>query len=299
MATTSSIDYQQLLQQAQLPGLPTTALHLLELSRNPDNGPNEYAAPIEADPGLAGQILRFVNSSAIGFRSEITSVKLAINLVGIRTIRNFALWSAVFSLIPNFQKQRFQLRSLWQDSLRRGLFARTLGARMSANNAEDLFTAALLQDLAIPILVKELGDDYLALLENGDDSSRLSEREQRQFGWNHAQAGAYIARSWKLPESLCRLIENHVSIDLRWAHSRALVGQLSVSLSALLPTTLRDDWTDGETYRHLYSQLPTSCGSLEDLFNHVDREMEQFAPLLKLPTAPKTLLGHLLEASKA
>ena len=82
MATTSSIDYQQLLKQAQLPGLPTTALHLLELSRNPDNGPNEYAAPIEADPGLAGQILRFVNSSAIGFRSEITSVKLAINLVG-------------------------------------------------------------------------------------------------------------------------------------------------------------------------------------------------------------------------
>ncbi|MEZ6092185.1 MAG: HDOD domain-containing protein [Pirellulaceae bacterium] len=43
---------------------------LLQLSQNPDNGPLQYAAPIEADPGLLGQVLKFVNSSYFGFFSR-------------------------------------------------------------------------------------------------------------------------------------------------------------------------------------------------------------------------------------
>ena len=113
-----SVDLKKVLCNAQLPALPQSAIRLLEMSRDPDNGPAEFAAPIESDPGLAGQVLRFVNSSYFGFSKEISSVKLAITLVGIRTIKNFALWSAVFSLMPNPKCGPFDLRSLWQDSLR-------------------------------------------------------------------------------------------------------------------------------------------------------------------------------------
>ena len=108
----------------QLPALPQSAIRLLELSQDPANGPAEFAVPIEADPGLTGQVLRFVNSSYFGFAREISSIKLAITLAGIRTIKNFALWSAVFSLMPNPRCGPFDLKSLWQDSLRRALFAR-------------------------------------------------------------------------------------------------------------------------------------------------------------------------------
>ena len=97
----SKPNLKELLQSAQLPALPQSAIRLLELSQNPDNGPVQYAAPIEADPGLTGQVLKFVNSSYFGFSREISNVKLAITLVGVRTIKNFSLWSAVFSLMPN------------------------------------------------------------------------------------------------------------------------------------------------------------------------------------------------------
>ena len=62
----------ELLQTAQLPALPQSAIRLLELSQNPDNGPAEFAVPIEADPGLTGQVLKFVNSSYFGFSREIS-----------------------------------------------------------------------------------------------------------------------------------------------------------------------------------------------------------------------------------
>ncbi|MBI2479139.1 MAG: HDOD domain-containing protein, partial [Planctomycetia bacterium] len=142
---------QKLLAGAQLPALPQSAIRLLELSQDPNNASAEFAVPIEADPGLTGQVLRFVNSSYFGFSQEISSVKLAISLVGIRTVKNFALWSAVFSLMPNPQCGPFDLKSLWQDSLRRAVFARRFGKLLGLSNAEDLFAAALLQDMAVPL----------------------------------------------------------------------------------------------------------------------------------------------------
>ena len=55
--------------------MPQTAIRLLELARDPDCGPAEFAVPIEADPGLTVQVLRFVNSSYFGFRNEISNVE--------------------------------------------------------------------------------------------------------------------------------------------------------------------------------------------------------------------------------
>src|SRR5882724_11849334 len=187
----------ELLSSAQLPALPQSAIRLLELSQNPDNGPAEFAVPIESDPGLTGQVLKFVNSSYFGFSREISSVKLAITLVGIRTIKNFSLWSAVFSLMPNPKCGPFDLKTLWQDSLRRALFARAFGKLLGLKDTEDLFAAALLQDMAIPILAKEIGADYQAVLVARQEGKvRLSQLEQQKFGWSHAQAAGHLARAW-------------------------------------------------------------------------------------------------------
>ena len=53
-----SLDLKRMLSGVQLPALPQSAIRLLELSQDPDNGPAEFAIPIEADPGLTGQVLR-------------------------------------------------------------------------------------------------------------------------------------------------------------------------------------------------------------------------------------------------
>src|SRR5215212_2616402 len=100
-SATNPRSLKDLLQGAQLPALPQSAIRLLELSKDPNNGPDEFASPIEADPGLTSQVLRFVNSSYFGLSRRIDSIRQAITLVGVRTIKNFALWSAVFTLMPN------------------------------------------------------------------------------------------------------------------------------------------------------------------------------------------------------
>ena len=285
----------ELLNTAQLPALPQSAIRLLELSQNPDNGPAEFAVPIESDPGLTGQVLKFVNSSYFGFSREISSVKLAITLVGIRTIKNFSLWSAVFSLMPNPKCGPFDLKSLWQDSLRRGLFARAFGKLLGLKDGEELFAASLLQDMAVPLLAKEQPQRYLKLLESRTHGeARLSDLERAEFGWTHAEAAGYMARHWSLPEEFARLIECHTQLDRLMAENPKEIGKLSVALSALLPANNDGQWYEREKFTAAFEKLAHGRGkSIADIFAQIDAEFAEFAPVLKLTIPTKTLVKHL------
>ncbi len=297
--STPEVQLDSILTGGQLPALPQSAIRILELSQDPDNGPAEFAVPIESDPGLAGQVLRFVNSSYFGFSREISSVKLAITLVGIRTIKNFTLWSAVFSLMPNPKCGPLDLKLLWQDSLRRALLARRMGLLAGLKEADDLFAAALLQDMAVPLLSKEFAQQYTEFFEKRQDgAARLSELEQETFGWTHAEAAARLAVHWNLPEELVEPIRRHTEAADVFADSGSTLSERCVSLSALLPPSVDNKWPERETFETLYEQVRPSDGpTVLELFERVDTEFVDFAPVLQISTPTRTLADCYREAT--
>ena len=285
------IDLDEVLASAQLPALPQTAIRLLELSQDSSNGPAEFARPIEADAGLMGQVLRFVNSSYFGFTREISSIKQALALVGVRTIKNFALWSAVFSLVPDPKFGPFDLKKLWQDSLRRAVFSRILGRSIKLPNAEDLFAAALLQDMAIPLLLKELPEQYEALIERrGAENLRLSQLEREFFGWDHAQAAAALVRNWRLPEEFAVLIERHPNLNELLSASPPLLDAACVALASLLPSCQDSEWDERNEFIEGLGRLANSSNeSITKILTEADVTFAEFAPIMKLPVPEKTL----------
>jgi HD-like signal output (HDOD) protein len=296
LAAASRVDLARVLSGAQLPALPQSAIRLLELSQNPNNGPVEFALPIEADPGLAGQVLKFVNSAYFGFSREISSVKLAITMVGIRTIKNFSLWSAVFSLMPNPRCGPFDLRSLWQDSLRRAILARRFGQLLGMREAEEPFAAALLQDMAVPLLAKEMPGEYRGLLERRESGkTRLSHLEKEHFGWSHAEAAGTMARHWNLPDELATLIERHVDID-HLAESGGEPGQLAVALSSLLPAVGDQTWHQCGDFERYYQRLCPAGPPVATFLETIDGEFSQFAPVLKITAPAKSLADRFAES---
>lgn len=291
--TVPSID--GIIEQSQLPALPQSAVSILKISQDPDTGPAEFAAPIEADIGLTSQILRFVNSSYFGFAREIGSIRHAIALVGVRTIKNFALWNAVFSLIPDPKCGPFHLKSLWQDSLRRALFARAVGKSLQLETVEDVFAATLLQDMSLPLLAKHMSNEYEQLFNLRDGGQRrMSELEYDVFGWSHAAVGARLIGQWGLPENFATLIETHTtSVDELTQNGET--DRAIVALSSMLPSTQDSQWFERdralECFRLLGGQQQIE---LCKIFDAVDSEFDEFAPLLKLPSSPKTLKDFLL-----
>ncbi len=293
------VDIQRVLRGTPLPALPQSAIRLMELSQDEQNGPGEFALPIEADAGLTGQVLKFVNSSYFGFSREISSVKLAITLVGVRTIKNFALWSAVFSLMPNPKCGPFDLKRLWQDSLRRGLFARAMGRLLGLKDAEELFAAALLQDMAVPLLAREFPKEYLDLLAGRKEGQvRLSQLEREHFGWTHAEVAGAIARSWNLPEEFAMLLEQHTDLDEALARRPQRPDEVAVCLSALLPSSSDPAWVEFPQFDAVYQRLRPAHGpALPALLAQVDREFAEFAPVLRVSKPSKSLVDSYQEAA--
>jgi len=281
----------------KLPAMPQSALSVLKMDNDITKiNINDLAKPIEADPGLAAQVLKFLNSSAFGFRSTISNIRQGIALVGVRIIKNFVLWKAVFSLIPKSKTGAFDVGMLWQDSLRRAMFARFLLLEIKRGDAEMAFAGALLQDMAIPLLLRAKAADYGPILDSltKDTTKRLSELEKERFGWTHADASLILGQYWKLPEMLVSLISNHLDVTTTGSDFDQHPERSVVALSALLPSVVRADWEDRQLFTSAFGNcVPSNAQLYAMLFDKVDREFDQYASLLHIAPPQQSLITHI------
>ena len=165
--------------------------------------------------------------------------------------------------------------------------------------AEEPFSAALLQDMAIPLLAKEAPAAYNKLLEARNDGAvRLSDLEHRVFGWTHAEAGAMIARQWNLPDEFAVLIEAHLDLEERLKAPAGESAAIAVGLSALLPATSDSQWSDSTRFIESFELAVGPGGpSPNEILAQVDDEFTEFAPVLKLSSPGKSLVEILEEAT--
>src|SRR5262245_64307352 len=190
----------------------------------------------------------------------------------------------------------FDLKSLWQDSVRRALFSRAFGKLLGLKDAEDLFAGALLQDMAIPLLAKEQPAKYLKLLEaRKEGETRLSDLERAEFGWTHAEAAGFMARQWSLPEEFAQLIEAHTKLDQFLTEGCKDAGKVAVALSALLPAAHDDEWFERKKFLGAFEKLSGGKRPIAEIFAQIDQEFTEFAPVLKLSTPGKSLVQHLAD----
>jgi diguanylate cyclase (GGDEF)-like protein len=180
-----------------LPSLPAVALEVVSLCRKDDLDLREVAALIERDPALASKVLRVANSVSIGARSKVTTLSRALTLLGTNTALTLAL---SFSLVRSRSRTRggFDHDAYWRRALLCALAARTLAAGQQLDG-EELFLAALLQDLGMLVLDAVEPRRYAALVAASGGHAALAAAERAAFGADHAEVSAFLAARWGLP----------------------------------------------------------------------------------------------------
>ena len=296
--TPQKLDLNKVLMVEQIPAMPHSALTILRIDNDLAKvNIMDMVRPIEADPGLASQVLKFLNSSYFSFRSSISNVKQGIALVGIRIVKNFVLWKVIFSLIPKSRVGNFDVGFLWQDSLRRAMFARFMLMESRRGDSEIAFAGALLQDMAVPLLLTQIPSEYGRVLEKlfTQPLARLSEIEQEIFGWNHAEAAAKLGNNWQLPPILISITENHLKIDGLVDQFTQQPEQAIVALSALLPSAAKPEWFEKELFINYFEAMfPGKPTLISSIFSKVDKEFEQYASFMEVIKPKKTMMEYLI-----
>lgn len=283
----SEVNVEDIVQIRTLSAMPQTAIRLLEVSQQEDIGPNEFAEPILADPGLTAQVLQYVNSSYFGFSQKIASVQLAVNLVGYKTIKNFVLWKALYDVIEQPPSAEFSLNVLWQDSLRRAIFARNFAEKCRHEAPEEVFAGALMQDMAIPLLISSRPRDYEKLLKTArTEKRRLHELEEDNFGWNHAEIGALLCERWNFPPELVSMIRQHLTPTSTFQETSA---ERIVTVAALLPTESSIEWNEQARLEKCVRMLIPNVKA-QELYYRTDHDFSNLAPSINLSPNCKSLL---------
>ncbi|MDR1863590.1 MAG: HDOD domain-containing protein [Treponema sp.] len=185
-----------------MPSLPTTVAKVLEVCNNPQTSPADLNHVISLDPVLVGRVLKLINSAYYGMGQQVTSLVRAIIMLGINTVKNLALSTAVMRGLS--VKQEFQgldMDGFWRHSLCVGVSAKLLARKRGINPklTEEYFAAGLLHDIGKIPLNAILSKEYMLTVSAADrEKIPLYGAEENILGMNHCASGASIVAAWKL-----------------------------------------------------------------------------------------------------
>jgi diguanylate cyclase (GGDEF)-like protein len=234
----TAVLYTQLKEAKRLPSPPGTALRVLELCRQDDADMREISGVIASDPVLAGRLLKFANSPMAGIAREVTSVREALLLLGLRTVKLTALGFSIASPGLHPRCAGFDLKAFWAGSCMRAVIARWLAAQFHEVDREEAFTVALLAGLGQLALAQGLGEKYAKVLAQAREGRPLLLAERDELGSDHALIGSMLLKEWGLPDVLVRAVADQ-GVDLAPGPDSAPTGKLSQILrlsNELLPS---------------------------------------------------------------
>lgn len=186
-----------------LPTLPGIISKLNALSENDKTSVQEMARLVSSDQVLSARILKLANSPSYGFY-RVSTISNAMILLGVNVVKSLALSSSIFEIM---EKNSI---GLWEHSLSAGVAANIISRRLKLPDCEEISTAALLHDIGKVIIRINFGDDYGRLLELIEEKKiTMLEAEKALLGIDHAEVGAWLAKSWHLPDKLVEPIAFH------------------------------------------------------------------------------------------
>jgi HD-like signal output (HDOD) protein len=197
----------------KMPSLPTTVTKVLEVCNNPQASPADLNHVISLDPVLVGRVLKLINSAYYGLGQPVTNLVRAIIMLGINTVKNLALSTAVMgSLASKKVLQGLDMDGFWRHSLCVGVSAKILARKRGADTKflEEYFTAGLLHDIGKIPLNAILSREYMLTVSSADrERISLYRSEENNLGMNHCASGDAIVRAWKLGGPVGDAIVHH------------------------------------------------------------------------------------------
>jgi diguanylate cyclase (GGDEF)-like protein len=192
--------------QVDFPSPSKVATEIIALARDPDIEMAKVAEAISRDPAMAAKILRIANSAFYAQRRPSQNLRQALVIIGLNAALTLALSFSLVSSIRALKPAGIDYPRFWRRTLLAAMAARAFAESAKTPHAEDVFLAALLQDIGVLAIDRASRDFYGRMPQTATHADWIA-YETEHLGKDHAAYTAILLKSWNLPERIWQAVQ--------------------------------------------------------------------------------------------
>ncbi|MCX7678944.1 MAG: HDOD domain-containing protein [Spirochaetes bacterium] len=207
----------------KMPSLSPVIHKVNEVANNIRSSAQDLTDVIQFDPVLTAKVIRMVNSAYFGLPQEVKSLKQAVVMLGINTIKNVALTSAFLGKAYLKGSTVLDGEDFWKHSLGVAVASKMIARRLGVEEKflEEYFIAGLIHDIGKILINNFFPDEMRKILEiSAQKNINIIEIEKNVLGLSHEEIGIAIGKKWKFENNLLYAVGRH--------HQPVLTGQSAI-----------------------------------------------------------------------
>lgn len=188
------------------PRLPEVAVEILELSRRPEASLEQFAALLERDALLAGEVMKLVRSPLYAGQAAVKTIQQALVRIGIKNLRDLVLQAALDIRVFRCDAYREPMDRLRRHAAACGHLCRIV-CRYTALEADYAFLCGLLHDVGIAATL-------IALAEGSAKAPPDLIAIWPSLERVHPRAAQKMAELWGLPPDIGLALGAHHQVKI-------------------------------------------------------------------------------------
>jgi putative nucleotidyltransferase with HDIG domain len=271
-----------------MPSLSITVSKIIEVTRNPQATAKDLNKVISLDPVLVGKVLKLINSAYYGLQNKVTSLVTAIIMLGMNTIKNLALSTAVLgNMKKDYNFKALNIDGFWRHSIGVGVLSKLIATKIGipANKREEYFIGGLLHDIGKIPLNEIFEESYMKAIRAADmKKANLLDMEKEFIGITHTDVGKMIAEKWNLMDEAFECVLFHHDPNMASEKNYKLVTSVYM---ADIYCNMNQVGFSGNRHvvqigDHLFESIGIKEGLLEELIDSMSEELDKASVFLKV-----------------
>ena len=233
--------------------MPSVIVKALNVMKKPTTSMKELGDIVMFDQSLTIKILALVNSAYYGFSQQISSINIALSLLGMVKVKNIIVAVAMKPMMSNQGD-----KELWKHSMRVAAGCEYLANVTKVMDSDEAFIAGFVHDVGKIVLHITNQKLYTKVLNAVEVGTNILDAERKYFDSDHVKTGSLLAKRWQLPILLANIISYH--------HAPSLSSiPVPCNLVCLVDKLVQDNYDPNSLDKDFIKTLGIDFEDIEDL----------------------------------